>query len=394
MGDVIQTDRGDIALPDLGGAARHGTNDDAGEFLINLVATPFPSKAYTIVISAPGYGLFIADSMPVLPGAVMSLNVDAQVRKGVNVLFEPGDRNAPLRYRHEMEIPGPVQRSPTAPSTASDRVAYTVYATREGLVGYSTANGHVIRERDHFVALPSTRVLNANDQVQDFKVRLAYAGRTVDAPVWDVGPWNVSDDYWNPSSIRQKYGDLPQGMPEAQAAYQNGYNGGLSELGRRVTVPTAIDLADGTFWDDLGMVGNNWVSAAFLWKPNVVLGDRVYAAMDTAVRATPAGNQIATEVCGMQGVITGGPSGASLNRVYNVWWQIQWDNAVPGWSAENQLGKAAALLARVNSPIHHGNNGISVSAFLEPQNATGDFKYYLPVISKQPPIIVCPPWQF
>lgn len=37
---------------------------------------------------------------------------------------------------------------------------YRVFATREGLVGGTTANGHVIRERDHFVALPSRRGLS------------------------------------------------------------------------------------------------------------------------------------------------------------------------------------------------------------------------------------------
>ncbi|GAA3105760.1 hypothetical protein JOF29_005335 [Kribbella aluminosa] len=37
-----------------------------------------------------------------------------------------------------------------------------VFATREGLVGGTTANGHVIASRDHFVALPSRRGLSGN----------------------------------------------------------------------------------------------------------------------------------------------------------------------------------------------------------------------------------------
>ncbi|MBW0116104.1 hypothetical protein I4J48_12650, partial [Pseudonocardia sp. KRD-169] len=40
---------------------------------------------------------------------------------------------------------------------------YRVFATREGLAGGTTANGHVIAERDHFVALPSRRALAPRD---------------------------------------------------------------------------------------------------------------------------------------------------------------------------------------------------------------------------------------
>ena len=29
--------------------------------------------------------------------------------------------------------------------------------------------------------------------------------------------------------------------------------------------PAGIDLADGTFWDDLGMVDNDWVEVRFDW---------------------------------------------------------------------------------------------------------------------------------
>src|SRR3982751_62566 len=37
---------------------------------------------------------------------------------------------------------------------------FKVYATREGLVGHTTANGHVVTASDHFVSLPSTRSLS------------------------------------------------------------------------------------------------------------------------------------------------------------------------------------------------------------------------------------------
>ncbi|WP_282701345.1 SH3 domain-containing protein [Streptomyces sp. CC219B] len=149
-------------------------------------------------------------------------------------------------------------------ATATGSVTYRLFATREGLTGHTTANGHVIQPRDHFVALPSRRML-ASKGGREYQVRLCYrrTGRCETAPVWDVGPWNTRDDYWNPPGERQMWRDLPQGTPQAQAAYQSGYNGGLDEFGRRVANPAGIDVADGTFWDGLGMTDNDWVDVTF-----------------------------------------------------------------------------------------------------------------------------------
>jgi len=80
--------------------------------------------------------------------------------------------------------------------------------------------------------------------------------------VLDVGPWNTHDDYWN--TCRENFGDLPQGTPEAQAAYTDDYHAGTDSHGRRVRNPAGIDLADGTF-ADLGLSGNAWVSVRFDW---------------------------------------------------------------------------------------------------------------------------------
>src|SRR6266545_3884153 len=113
---------------------------------------------------------------------------------------------------------------PPAPVRAQDRPpapTFTVFATREGLVGHRTANGHRIRPHDRFVALPSWTVL-ASDGGQEFQVRVTYRGRSVVLPVWDVGPWNTHDEYWSPN---RRYGDLPVGKPMAQAAYEGGYSG-------------------------------------------------------------------------------------------------------------------------------------------------------------------------
>ncbi len=142
---------------------------------------------------------------------------------------------------------------------------YTVYATREGLVGRTTANGHVIQPDDHFVALPSRRALSPKGSHRySVRVRNPRTGQFEIAPVWDIGPWNIDDDYWNPPSQRQSWRDLPQGKPQAQAAYQDGYNGGRDGLGRRVANAAGIDLADGTF-AAIGMADNGYVHVTFLW---------------------------------------------------------------------------------------------------------------------------------
>jgi|SRR2546430_2556047 len=140
---------------------------------------------------------------------------------------------------------------------------YRVYATREGLVGGTTANGHVVASHDHFVSLPSWSALSPKG-TGDYSVRACTGGRCAYEPVWDVGPWNTHDDYWNVA--REQWRDLPPGMPEAQAAVQRGYNGGLDQYGRRVLNPAGIDLADGTVWDDLRLTDDNrWVTVTYLW---------------------------------------------------------------------------------------------------------------------------------
>ena len=142
---------------------------------------------------------------------------------------------------------------------------FRVFATREGLVGGTTANGHVIRPRDHFVALPSRRSLAPRGS-GDYTVKVcADNGRCEWAPVWDVGPWNTTDDHWSPPDSRESWRDLAHGLPQAQAAFIDGYNGGRDQFGRQVGNPAGIDLADGTFFDGLGLQDNSWVTVSYLW---------------------------------------------------------------------------------------------------------------------------------
>jgi hypothetical protein len=165
----------------------------------------------------------------------------------------------------------PSTTAAAAPARA-DAGTYEVFATREGLVGGTTASGHVIVARDHFAALPSRRGLSTKDS-GDYSVRVcAKNGRCEWAPVWDVGPWNTKDDYWNPAGVRQMWADLPQGRPQAQAAKQDGYHGGLDQFGRVVRNPAGIDLADGAFWDGLQLTTNAWVTVTYQWTGSAPAG--------------------------------------------------------------------------------------------------------------------------
>jgi hypothetical protein len=152
-----------------------------------------------------------------------------------------------------------------------------LYATREGLVGRPTASGHVIQNNDHFVALPSKSALGKT-------VTLSYKGKTTQAPVLDVGPWNRDDAWWDSGPSRGQFKDLPRWMPQVWAAWNNGYNNGRDGTGRFVTFPAMIDLADGVY-SDLGMTTADWIDVTLPWvsapspapmaPPNLVITKKV-----------------------------------------------------------------------------------------------------------------------
>ncbi len=193
---------------------------------------------------------------------------------------------------------------------------FRVHATREGLVGGTTANGHVIGDRDHFVALPSRRGLSGRGS-GDLTVRVcANNGRCEWAPVWDVGPWNAEDDYWNDD--REMWTDLPAGTPQAQAAFEDGHNGGADQFGRRVGNPSGIDLADGTFWDGLRLTGNAWVTVQFLWTGSTPTGTvRALSVVRNGPRGSAGEVGLAARharvplVCSVDGESTTGTEGTS-----------------------------------------------------------------------------------
>lgn len=170
-----------------------------------------------------------------------------------------------------------------SPAQATPPPTYKVYATREGLVGGRTANGHIIKPRDRFVSLPSWSSLNDLGK-QDYMVKITTpSGKTATAPVMDVGPWNFKDNYWH--NPRFEFKDLPVGVPQAEKAYFEKHNGGYNENGSWVGNPSGIDIGDGTYWDDLDLEGASAgrVDVTFLWE-----GTAPPAAGITDVTATGA----------------------------------------------------------------------------------------------------------
>lgn len=135
-----------------------------------------------------------------------------------------------------------VKDNATAISSAqSIYVWFQVIATREGLVGGTTACSHVITQNDHFVALPATSLCNMG-------VRLRNGNNLGTTTVRDVGPWcpntPISGGFNQCSCPSDRYWQT-SGVPFAAGASCANTHAG-------------IDLADGTF-ADLGLTTNGTI---------------------------------------------------------------------------------------------------------------------------------------
>lgn len=140
-----------------------------------------------------------------------------------------------------------------------------VYATR-----YEAGDRKIVALPDKCLKFANGGALQCDGYAfgQAYSVAIRYEDNLVVALVGESGPWNVDDNYWakaNDPQPRRMFTDLPLGIPEAQAAYFNGYNGGLDQFGRLVTSPVAIDISK-ALAADLGLPpGNNKVTVSFLW---------------------------------------------------------------------------------------------------------------------------------
>ncbi len=208
-----------------------------------------PSRAYLYAQYRVRMFSDTAEATPYFQGIKLEAN-----RRDLNNLSRPGALNMMANADKASDNPPPT---------------YKVYATREGLVGYTTANGHKIQPNDRFVSLPSWTVLNDKGK-SDYQVRItAPNGKSAVAPVWDTGPWNFKDNYWH--NPRSQFKDIAVGVPQAEKAFFGKHNGGKNESGKPIYNPSGIDIGDGTFWQDLGLKGDfgGQVDVSFIWEGSV-----------------------------------------------------------------------------------------------------------------------------
>lgn len=96
--------------------------------------------------------------------------------------------------------------------------------------------GHTRRE----VAMPHRKL--KFDGGYSVRIRPSGSSTRVWAKVKEVGPWNTYDNWYAKRMYRTMWKDLPRGLPEAQAAFQDNYNRGKDEYGREVLNPAGIDI--------------------------------------------------------------------------------------------------------------------------------------------------------
>jgi LysM repeat protein len=170
------------------------------------------------------------------------------------------------RWQVERALHGP----PNTPANqAGGARTYTVYATR-----YDASGAYTVALPDKCVKFANAGIASqtecTNYGYQDganYSISIAYKGRSVTVRPLEAGPWNVDDTFWATAgdpTPRRMFPDLPLGVPQAQAAYFDNYNGGLDQFGRKVSQPFAIDLS----YDvarDLGFTGRDWVDVTFIW---------------------------------------------------------------------------------------------------------------------------------
>ena len=175
-------------------------------------------------------------------------------------------------------------------------VTYRVFATQYASHDPASVEVAVPDKCAKFAALKNTGALSSQGCPAGYSTSLDYRvivtlanGTSQVIPVKDVGPWNVDDNYWDPSAAgsprpRRLFGDLATGKPESTAAITDGYNvqanckdldekptdrtAGADQFGRCVLNPAGIDLSFEAA-KKLGMRSdeNAFVNVTFLWEP-------------------------------------------------------------------------------------------------------------------------------
>jgi hypothetical protein len=112
------------------------------------------------------------------------------------------------------------------------------------------------------VALPHKKLKKQGG----YRIRIRRGERRVSAPVREVGPWNIRDNYWQSRRYRDMWDDLPRCKPEAQVAYFRNYHRGRDQFGRKVLNPAGVDLTPRVA-RRLGLkkYENAWVYVRYPW---------------------------------------------------------------------------------------------------------------------------------
>ena len=98
------------------------------------------------------------------------------------------------------------------------------------------------------------------------KVTISRKRGRIRAPVKEVGPWNIRDDYWKSRKKRDMWDDLKRCKPEAEAAYFDNYNHGEDQFGREVLNPAGVDLTPRAARRlGLSKYQNAWVKVRYPW---------------------------------------------------------------------------------------------------------------------------------
>ncbi len=152
-------------------------------------------------------------------------------------------------------------------------LTYEVYATQ-----YDANTAYEVAIPDQYVKFANLGWGNEPGYAgSDYEVRLQRNNYDIVVWVGDVGPWNIDDNYWNdlnPPRPRRMWTDLPQGKPESEAAYYDGYNGGLDQYDRTVTNPTALDMSFDVASDvGLAYLANDWIIVTWQWECFEIDGD-------------------------------------------------------------------------------------------------------------------------
>ncbi len=199
--------------------------------------------------------------------------------------------------------PGSGTTRPVAAAVAIGDGSYAVTASvfgseADGLVGQMTASGHILQARDHLVALPACTASSCPwlapgtgpeaewgpqescaepDDLCWVEVTSPETGACTVAPVLDLGPLFIKDNWWAPFE-RRTY-TLDQGVPAAEAAAKGadlGYGPGMSDKGHDIANDFAfaagIDLAAGT-WIDLGLDPRQGIApmhVRMLWQAEIM----------------------------------------------------------------------------------------------------------------------------